>query len=541
MTRPSVTHLRDGRLLLPDGRVVPGDLVIEGRKLALVGLCSTVVEADSVVDLGGRLVLPGFIDGHLHLEKIACDSEKLTLAGAWETRDILNEIRNGSEVPPQSGWVVNYDEDGAGTLDRMRERALPSQAELDLVAPNVPVLLTSGGAQATLNSCALEWMRTRCSDISCSRALASYGETDNLITDVEVIRALRRAIPLPSFEARKDLVSSAAHVLNGQGLVAVVDPGHGLIPFEESLRLYRELAVEERLSLRIHLMARFPIETQCADAAAFLEAQGGTYRPGRWIDSNARIGFGGIKLIADGEIKTGWFRPEQGFRHSPRKHVDPAGLVSLATDAARSGVQLGIHALGGAAMDMVFEAFRQANRVRPVRSLRWSVIHGFFPSQENAKLAKDLGIVVSIQSPLVHAYASEMLEAWPAAMAASVNPVDTWLGTHVPISAGSDTFETSPLLGLRWLHTRETAAGAPLGAEHGISRKDAVHAYTAGGAYLTFGEKQRGALAEGMKADLVVLETDILSCPVQDLEPGLVSMVFFDGMQQEEVCHAGAE
>lgn len=514
MSKAEALLLRNGLFYTSPRDLIGGDLLIEDGSIVAFGSHLQRPKGLLSCDLERCLVLPGFIDSHLHLEKVAGDLEKVCLSDATCLADVLTALEAHTTEVPTNGWIQVYDEDCAWSEASLREGRLPSVSELDLALPNYPVFV-SCGRRCVLNTLGMRKLCATDLDPNSKAALSSLGDRSLEVIEGEgLIKAIKQMIPTPGFEARKAAVIRAMHALNRVGITGVVDPGRSDVSFEESWQLYTEIAAEEKATVRVSLMARFPAQDQIRRALTFLRSR--PIQPvDRWFNESQWLRFGGVKLIADGEIETGWFRAPLRFPYDRGtiKHFDTEELFSVVWEAARHRCPLGIHALGGGASDMALGVLSEVDQEIPILPIRFSLIHAFFPDASTYERCRKMGIIASLQQPLVYAYAPQMVDAWRIDKAQQVNPVGVWLHQGITVAAGSDVLLFDPRLGLWSMVTRTTRLGTLLGRSSALSIAEAVSSYTCGGAYLTHSEGERGTIAPGFLADLTIFSENIFQVP----------------------------
>jgi predicted amidohydrolase YtcJ len=229
---------------------------------------------------------------------------------------------------------------------------------------------------------------------------------------------------------------------------------------------------------------------------------------------------GAMKLFVDGFVETAWLH--EPYANDAAFHGVQAVSRDVLSDvlqaASRNDWQVAVHCVGDAAVDLALDAFEAADREKSIRNRRWSLIHAVFATPQAIRRARELGLVISAQQLLVHAFAPTMLTCWGEERMQRGSPHRDWLDAGLVIAAGSDVVPFDPLLGIWSLVTRETRAAGAVGLEQRVSREEALRMYTLNGAYLTFEEDLKGSLAPGKLADLVVLDGDPLVCATEEIK-----------------------
>jgi predicted amidohydrolase YtcJ len=214
------------------------------------------------------------------------------------------------------------------------------------------------------------------------------------------------------------------------------------------------------------------------------------------------------------------------------------GLQTVPTDVFtesvralhRAGWRVATHAVGDAAIDLVLDAYEVANDDSPIDGLRWVIEHGFIPREGHFSRMRSLGLVVSAQDHLYLA-APSLVEYWGAERAAWTTPLRAYLDAGIPVSLGTDSpvVPYDPWWVLHHFTTRGTISAGVVGADQRVSREEALRAATEGYAFLTFSEDERGTLAPGKLADLVVTAESYLDCRDPCLEKMLVDFTIVGG------------
>jgi hypothetical protein len=205
--------------------------------------------------------------------------------------------------------------------------------------------------------------------------------------------------------------------------------------------------------------------------------------------------------------------------------MDPDVYRAVVVRLGELGWRVATHAVGDAAVDLVLDAYDEANRTRAIVGRRWTIEHGFIPAPDQFGRMRDLGLTVTAQNHLYVA-APSLVQYWGAERAALTTPLGRYVEERVPVSLGTDSpvIPYNPFWVLYHFVTRGTLSAGVMGPEHAVDRLEALRLMTAGFAYQTFDEERRGKLLPGMQADLAVLSGDYLTVPdeaIQDLRSEL--------------------
>ena len=233
---------------------------------------------------------------------------------------------------------------------------------------------------------------------------------------------------------------------------------------------------------------------------------------------------GGVKLGVDGGFEGGWMR--EPYEEPWGRGGTFFGLQTMPTDVFHGvvrelnalGWRVATHAVGDAAIDLVLDAYEQADARRPIRDRRWTIEHGFIPAPDHFDRVRALGVTVTAQNHLFVA-APSLVDYWGAARAALTTPVGLYVAERIPVSLGTDSpvIPHDPFDVLYHFATRGTLSAGTMGAEYAVTREEALRLMTSGYAYQVFAEAERGTLAPGMAADLVVLSGDYMTVPDDEI------------------------
>jgi predicted amidohydrolase YtcJ len=200
------------------------------------------------------------------------------------------------------------------------------------------------------------------------------------------------------------------------------------------------------------------------------------------------------------------------------------------------GWRVATHAVGDAAIDLVLDVYERANRARSIVDRRWSIEHAFIGRPDHLPRMHALGLALSVQNHLYLAGPS-LVRYWGPARAALTTPVKMYLDAGLPVSSGTDApvVPYPPLWTLYHFVTRDTIAGGVLGPDQRISREQALRIATNGNAWLTFEDRDKGAIEVGRLADLTVLSDDPMTCPEPRLRDMSVLMTIAGGRVVHDV------
>jgi predicted amidohydrolase YtcJ len=474
------------------------------------------------IDLGGRCVLPGLTDAHLHFSWYAqslrsVDAETATLEEA------VQRVRARAAKSSPGEWITgfgwNHNVWGTG--------ALPDARPLDAAAPRNPVALKAKSGHAMwVNSLAMQKSGIRLDTPDPEGGKIAHGR-DGLPSGILLENAMhivQAALPLPSATELAAMMGDAQAAAHRVGLTGVHD-------FDSTLALQAFLERERRGELSLRVVKGIPHEQLTAALSLGLRTGFG----------NGFLTLGAVKMFADGALgpQTAWMlAPYEGSWSTGIGTLTEEQMFEDIRRANAAGISCAIHAIGDAACHATLNAYERA-----AASLEGSPTAGTIRNRiEHAQLLHPddmgrlarLGVIASMQP--IHA-TSDMLiaeRAW-GARCAGAYAWKSLLAEGTSLAFGSDcpVEIPDPLAGIHAAVTRRRADGSPgpegWRPEQRLSVEQAVRAYTLGAAYAAGRERESGSIQAGRLADLTVLERDIFSIDPHEIRDTRVAAVFIGG------------
>ena len=479
-----------------------------------------------IVDLGGRTVVPGFGDSHIHN---AGGGPGVDLSRARTIDDVLAAVA-ARVATTASGDVVVSNSDWHES--QLEEDRLPLRRELDTVAPETPVVLIRGGHEYILNSAALEkWNITTETQVPAGGEISRYedGALNGELVDTAKALVTRPPPPPRSHEQQiEDLLTEHAK-LNAAGLTSIRYGAMGLSQY----RLLQEMRERGVLTLRVSALLRGPRGSQASADGLRASIEEFGVKPD---DGDEWLRPAGIKLMVDGGYEGGLMREPyeepygkggtfRGLQVTPRDRY-----TELVKELNRLGWRPGTHAVGDDAIEQVIAAYEAANEEQSIVGRRFVLEHGFLPSPDHFARMNALGIALTAQH---HPYTAgpAMVRYWGEERASRVPPLRSYLDAGVVAASGSDSgvVPFPPLQVFYYFVTRATMHGRILGAEHKVTRQEALRMATWNNAYLTFEEDLKGSIEPGKLADFVVLSDDIMTVADEKIDDITVLMTVVGG------------
>jgi hypothetical protein len=454
-----------------------------------------------VSDLEGRTILPGFIETHMHLEKIAHEMAMVQLEGVRSLGALLEALASAALRAPAQEWVRSFGDDGAWHERQLTERRLPTRLELDGVSEEHPVFLYRGPDAAVLNSRAAAVLAPRLETLEDVTWEAPSG-----LLRGHGARALEAELPSDAPARRLERLAEASVALLRMGVTTIVDPG---LPgaFASSWDLYAGAQASGGLRQRVYLMNRFDPRRRFDDELARINGE--AHLPGA---GDERLRAWSVKLILDGEFDNAWMRPGERSSGKATKRYTPEEILRIVELCAERGWPLCIHAMGGGAIACVINAVADAvGRGATLRAAQISIAHAFLVSPADIRACAEFGIALSVHPMLAYVFAPEMQAAW-GELAEAANPLATMLRSGVLVAGGSDTLPCEPLRGARYAVERRSRHGHLLGAGEAIDARAAIRMFTqSAGRYVE--REDLGVIRPGCVADFVIWEENPLSTP----------------------------
>ncbi|MFB3880021.1 MAG: amidohydrolase [Armatimonadota bacterium] len=522
MERHRPLILEHGRVLAWGGRTC-GSLAVDSQgRIAALGTRKTLLSAAeppaTILHLGGRLVLPGFTDSHIHLAALAQSRHQVDLSSAASLDAALRLVKQRAQRLPGGHWITG------GRFDRSRwgER-IPSRHDLDGVAPDHPVALSSrDGHSLWVNSLALRKCRITAKTL-CPSGGSVVCDRRGQPTGILLERATALVYASPAFqqhEADEGDLAWALRFLLRKGITSV----HAMddVSVLTNLQKLREAG---RLHQRIAIYPPF-------SALDDLKAAG--IRSG-FGDDWIRIG--GLKLFVDGALgsQTAWlFEPycgrADGYRGIPV--MSGKELREAVRQAAEAGFACAIHAIGDRANAEALDAIEAAKDYRT--RLPHRIEHAQLVRPHDRKRFRQTGAIASMQ-PCHILGDIEPAETHWGERSRHAYPIRSLMRAGVRLAFGSDApVETAdPMAGIYAAVCRQDRQRRPDGGwyrkEEGIGVVEALEAYSAGPAFATGEHQYKGRLRVGDLADLVVLSDDITKLEGRGLLGARVEMVVVGG------------
>ena len=517
----------------PDFSIVEAVAVRDGKILA-VGTTSVMETwkgpGTQVVDLENKTVLPGLIDSHLHMvgTGIALSQINCRTPPIKSISDLFDAVREKTADAKPGEWILGRGWDQAKLSDHRN----PNKWDLDEASPENPVWLTrTCGHISMVNSRALEIAgvsKDTPQPVGGHIVKDENGEPTGLLQEGPAMDLVRKYIPPQDLESTAKAIKRASNAFSEVGITGVIEAG--IEPLD--MRAYQEVSRNGDLAVRVNMMLRGRMSGESAEESAK-----------RIKDFPLTTGYGddllrflGLKLLIDGGVggRTALLRepykddPEnKGILTMPeedlQKRVDVGNLA---------GMMIGIHCAGGKAMDIVLNSFEETNKIKPIEGRRFAIIHAYQPTEENFETCKRLGITVASQPSFLYYLGESYYENVGHERSKWLKPHRAWIDNDVMVASGTDSPVTPyPPFPSLWasIARRTEVNNVQMGTEQCITREEAIRLYTINGAYHTFEENSKGSIEPGKLADMIIIDRDILKCPLDDIRDTKVLRTILGG------------
>ena len=465
-----------------------------------------------VVDLLGRTVLPGLSDGHFHGIH---GGPGVDLSQARTLQDVFDAVSARAVITPAGDFVVSNSDWHEAQL---QEQRLPLASELDIAAPNNPVVLVRGGHSFILNNVALQLFNiTPATPVPAGGAIPRTPEgalTGELIDTAKNLVDLPPNPPQTAEQQRQALLNIQSH-MNAHGVTQLRMASSNVSTY----RRWQALRDEGAISLRVSFLFRPGNSANAVNN--FVATSGVTLDEGdQWLKV---VGF---KFGVDGGFEGGLMREPYiepyglGGTYFGLQTVNTQGYIDTIKAVALNGWRAATHAVGDAGIDLVLEAYKQAHAARPYAKGQWVIEHAFVAKPDHFPKIRELGLVLSVQDHLYVAGPS-LRKMWGDHRAETVTPVRTYLDQGFLLAGGTDApvIPTNPWWAMYHFITRDTITGGVFGPqERVLNREDVLRLFTLNYARLIHEEDSKGSISPGKWADFVVASGDFLSVPMEALE-----------------------
>jgi predicted amidohydrolase YtcJ len=554
ITSPAVSAEAD--LILHHGKIVTVDqkfsihqaLAIKGKHILRVGSNEEVLKTKGpnteVLDLGGKTVLPGLIDSHTHPTSACMTEFDHPIPEMESIADVLAYIKARAKALAEGEWIVV----SQVFITRLREQRYPTKEELDEAAPKNPVLFRTG-PDASLNSLALKLSKID-RNFKVTDGGAGYAEKDPKTGEpTGILRNCTRYVNSQPSGRQPSELDQMERLLelfkdyNSVGLTAIADRD----AYASAIKRYQKLLDKDQLTLHITV-------SQHIDTLGDIE---GIKKNIRRVAADPlhkgspMLRIVGIKTYLDGGMLTGsaYMREPWGLSkiysitdptYRGLLFIPKERLLPIVRTTIESGLQFTAHSVGDGAVHTLLDVYEELSRQMPIRQTRPCITHCNFMSREAVEKMPKLGVVADIQPAWLYLDTRTLVAQFGYDRLRYFQPLRSLFEAGAIAGGGTDHMQKlgslrsvnpyNPFLGM-WITITRKAKwyDGQLHPEEALSREQALRFYTINNAHLLFLEDQIGSLEAGKLADLVVVDTDLLACPVDAIKDTKCLRTYMNG------------
>jgi len=481
--------------------------IAHGRVLATGSSADMKKLADNgarLVDLGGRTVIPGLTDGHIHGIRAALSfGTEVSWIGVPSLKEALEKIREAAKAQVPDSWIIVA---GGWTEQQFAEKRRPAPQEVAEVSGGHPVYIQHLYDWALITPHGLQLLDIKSdADVAPGGKLEMDGDkpTGVVLAAGIALGKIFDRLPKPTFSQQIDGSKKFFREMNSLGITGIVDGG-GVSMYPANYQAVFKLWHDKELTVRVayHLCAPKP-GSELADLQNLTQLL-----PPNFGDDMLHFNGPGEILIwadwTDGDITAD----------------GKARLSEVLRWAASKGYTMQLHWNPDRTVHDLLDVVEDINKDFPVRTLRWTVLHLYNVSEPNLKRMQALGLIWGVQDGLY--FGGERLQQEVGTEAAREMPrIATALKLGLTVAGGTDAHRVSsynPFVSLQWYLDGTTIGGVKTrGEAEAPSRRQAIEMYTRNPAFMANDDDKRGTLEPGKLADLAVLSADYLTAPVNEI------------------------
>ena len=515
-------------------------LVIKGNKIIFVGDEKSALKYKSdhtlLIQESSGMVLPGFIDSHVHLIWGGIEMGECQLSGLTSKEEIISKIETYVEEHADLNWIR-----GNGWSLPVFKDGNPSKYILDKINAEKPMyFLSADGHSAWVNSKALSiaGLNENTRDPLNGRIERdSKTRVPSGVLREDAMALVESFIPNYTKEQIENGLFISVKEANKFGITSILDAGTESINQKKSeenyfdgLDAYREATKNKEISLRVN-------SSQYASPLSWRKDLK-HIKNRRFINSQGSMNT--VKIFADGVIEAGTgalLDPYVGTNNFGVLNWDPDTLKVVVSTIENEGFQIHFHAIGDKAIRTTLDAFEYAREKNGLNNMRHMISHAQLIHPEDIERFKKLDIITSFQ-PL-WAYPDPYMKELTIPVLGPIRskwnyPLKSLLSSGARITAGSDWSVTSlnPLFGIEVAVTRRELGspdGEILNQDEIVDLEDILKAYTIEGAFSLFRENEIGSLKKGKLADVILLDKNLFKIPPHEIHQAKVMMTIFNG------------
>lgn len=524
-------------LVLLNARVWTGDssrpwaeaIAIDGATISLVGSndeVRRVAGSAPVIDAAGQLVVPGFIDTHVHFIDGGFRLASVQLRDAKTREEFIERIRQFADTVPEGTWITGGDWDHT-----LWGGELPAKDWIDAVTPKHPVWVNRlDGHMALANTAAM----TAAGITAATREVPGgeivrdkRGEPAGVLKD-NAMGLVDKVVPAPSAEMQDRALHAAMKYVNERGVTTVHNMGSW-----SDLDTFARGRKANALTTRIYAAVPLADWEKLRDAVAARTHGGADGRGDEWL----RVGL--LKGFVDGSLGSHTAAFHKPFNDAPKDSGllvnTPDNLYAWVSGADKAGLHVTVHAIGDRANGLLLDIYERVAKENGTRDRRFRIEHAQHLDARDIPRFTELAVIPSMQ-PYHAIDDGRWAEKYIGERIATTYAFRSLLDARAQLAFGSDWFVAppSPLEGIYAAVTRRTIDDRnPDGwvPQQKITVEEAMRAYTSTAAYASFEESSKGVIAAGKLADLAIIDRDIFTIPPEQIRDARVKATIVGGKQ----------
>jgi predicted amidohydrolase YtcJ len=554
-------------ITMNDRQPTASAIALVGERIAAVGswadLASLVGQSTKVYDLGGRTIIPGINESHIHLRDLGFEQHyAVNLEPAKHVSDVQRLLRARLDALRREGALGGWRYPTTGetgpwlfglgwTQDRLSEKRMANRHELDAVSRDVPISLARIYRGVAINTKVFEllgirfedpgtwpdWFKKDPADLEAGDIIFrdADGLPDGVFVGERAPRLIAKAIPTKTFEQQVDSLALGLKVLSSMGITALVEAGNEM---GRVTRVYQAACDRHLLPLRVTVYDGWyrsddpvglgdPFKIEERMKALGFHNLGDQWLKIRGAKSSADGGIGSRSAALSVPYLPIAEDPLAGKNYGAFRDPDLDYRLRQFKPLADYGWEIHTHACGDVAIKQTMDVYKilieEIRETRPNADLRWSIIHCYLPNEPKTSVIDDMAryhVIAAINPANLYFEGESFVRNIGPERMARNTPYRTFLERGIRMASGSDYPNNSPdpWIGLYAMRTRRSQiSGKVYGADQTLSLLEALKTFTLDGAYLTYDEGVRGSLEPGKLADLVIVDADLAKVRDEEL------------------------